>query len=84
MPKEFILEPLGCLFLTCTVTVWYMSLLDHTYSVLFIFFSSFHQDENKWRWGVNRQLANPGLPGKWLIKCCVCVCGFIFLLLALI
>jgi len=31
------------------------------------------QFRNKWRRRIKGQLANPGLPGKWPLKWCVCV-----------
>jgi len=32
------------------------------------------QDGDYWRLRINGEPANPGLPGKWPFKRCVCVC----------
>jgi len=29
-------------------------------------------------WVSRGQQANPGLPGKWMLKRCVCVCMYVF------
>jgi len=36
------------------------------------------QSRNKWRRRIKGLLANPGSPGKWPLKRCVCVCATIF------
>ena len=36
------------------------------------------QDKDDWRLRIKGQLANPGLPGKWPLKCHLYVYGYSF------